>query len=294
MNVGVELYLAATLICALGLPHGALDPVVAYRYRLFQHMSGALAFVVGYLAVCGLCLWVWSRSPGWALIGFLCYSALHFGRDLSSQIKWGGLPYGMWVLALPTLTWRAETLAIYQQLTGDELSALRALRVNDVFMCLSLGWFIYDLIRSAPSWLKAAELNALHDVVIQQRPLSIRVPLELGALLICAFLFDPLWYFVIFFCVLHSPRHLYAELNVLTPRVLKIAVMVMVGFTCATLGLVALASAWLQVTLSALDAFTYRAIFIGLSALTVPHMLLLEWARWRGSAGRLASTSSDS
>ena len=81
INMDAELIIAAIAISVLGLPHGALDPWVAWRAKLFETSLGLLSFLVSYIALCLVGLGAWSIAPTCSLIAFLSYSALHFGRD---------------------------------------------------------------------------------------------------------------------------------------------------------------------------------------------------------------------
>jgi Brp/Blh family beta-carotene 15,15'-monooxygenase len=203
----------------------------------------------------------WYLSPLVSLVIFLGYSAIHFGRDWSKITSFGGAPYGCLVIGLPACFHPVEIQSIYQMITAD-LGAGHVLTVNWIFIICVVTYLLMTLLvgslRRLPhyAWLEALSLTA------------------------CAYLCSPLWYFVIFFCILHSPRHLISELGSLTESHRIKAIIVMVVITIITLGFVALFGVQLRVELSTLETFTYQAIFIGLSVLTVPHMLLMEWVRY--------------
>jgi Brp/Blh family beta-carotene 15,15'-monooxygenase len=83
----------------------------------------------------------------------------------------------------------------------------------------------------------------------------------------------PLIYFVIYFCALHSPRHflLTADQLDLTPlQGLRAAWPILV----VTLAMTALGVIVLAVFTPAFEPATLQIVFIGLAAVTVPHMLL--------------------
>lgn len=108
------------------------------------------------------------------------------------------------------------------------------------------------------------------------RPRSIQaVALEVGAIWVAAALLPPLLAFVAYFCLLHSQRQVTETLAV-SPRrkdALWSAAAIMVVSLCgAVLGLALLAArAPGDVTGAVL-----QTVFIGLAALTVPHMLLVQ------------------
>jgi len=180
---------ATILVCLFGLPHGALDPFVAYQHKLFKGRVGALLFLLSYIVLCVLILSLWLWAPRFTLGLFLAYSALHFGRDWEYLIGWGGVAYGLLVIGLPQVLHPEETRVIFTYLTSHlELGMLNIVGVG--FTLIGLGMIS----------LRATLLNKAAWG-------------ELVVLASLAKLCTPLWYFVIFFCVFHSPRHLYITLK---------------------------------------------------------------------------------
>jgi len=57
-----------------------------------------------------------------------------------------------------------------------------------------------------------------------------------------------------------------------------IAYVVMLLLTIITLGVAAVSGAHIEKYYESVNIVMYQVIFIGLAALTVPHMCLLEWA----------------
>jgi Brp/Blh family beta-carotene 15,15'-monooxygenase len=103
---------------------------------------------------------------------------------------------------------------------------------------------------------------------------------ELALIPAAAFLLPPLVHFLVYFCAVHSPRHFLSASAALGlgPGGGALAAL---PITLATLvGAGALAAALLAAGVPA-DAVALRAVFIGLAALTVPHMLLVDrvWRR---------------
>ena len=63
VTIHAELMIAAVAISVLGLPHGALDPWIAWRAKIFETPLGLLSFLAGYIALCLIGLGVWSIAP---------------------------------------------------------------------------------------------------------------------------------------------------------------------------------------------------------------------------------------
>ena len=101
---------------------------------------------------------------------------------------------------------------------------------------------------------------------------------ELLLLVAAAALLPPLWYFVLYFCALHSPRHLLAEFRRLSGPQRRYAALTLLVTTLAALLIAAASGVHLQQFYESVNVMLYPLVFIGLAALTVPHMCLLEWA----------------
>jgi Brp/Blh family beta-carotene 15,15'-monooxygenase len=88
---------------------------------------------------------------------------------------------------------------------------------------------------------------------------------------------QPLIAFTVYFCGMHSLRHLLRTqqyVNLPVSRLLWICLLPMLG----TSALVALG--WLYLPTSSYDSRILQFVFVTLAALTVPHMLLVDRARY--------------
>jgi Brp/Blh family beta-carotene 15,15'-monooxygenase len=122
---------------------------------------------------------------------------------------------------------------------------------------LSIGALISGLFLVRRSWLCAAELATL--------------PLLAWAL-------PPISFFVVYFCGLHSPRHFLEVIGWLQMRA-NVVSAVALGITLATLS--SCAAAFMMLPSVSPDVRLVQIVFIGLAALTVPHMILLRKVGWR-------------
>ena len=68
-------------VSLFGLPHGALDPLIAQRAELWTGPLGFIAFNAAYIAIAALTVAIWLLVPAIALAGFLLISAWHFAGD---------------------------------------------------------------------------------------------------------------------------------------------------------------------------------------------------------------------
>ena len=250
----LSLILASCLISLVGLPHGALDPVVASRCGLIRDLRSSLWFLAIYVGIVCLVIGFWLALPSLALVLFLIISSLHFGRDWRHKISFGGFAYGAFLMGLPGWSYPQE--------------------VEQIF-----GFLIFQSSALAP--LLALQTLGLIGgllLIIDHKNLSILRLSELFGLALCAFVLEPLWYFVVYFCGLHSPRHLVTEFRTMEKELRFVAYIVMLGLTIVTLGVAAVSGSHMEKYYESIDIVIYQVLFIGLAALTVPHMCLLEWA----------------
>lgn len=245
------------LIAMLGVPHGALDPWIAQNLGLKKTPKNTLLFLITYIAIAAVIVAVWAVAPAVCLSGFLLVSAFHFAGDWKTKglLHW---PAGALLLLMP-IGFQTELVAqIFEQLSGPagyELAYTLAL----------------------PKWLLAGLLASLL-IAFGFRKQWLTVS-ELLVLLIIAARTPPLVYFALYFCLLHSPRHLMALFRSAGNTAHRHLINMMVLFTLATLMLAGFL-AWLWADLP-LDSMVMRLVFIGLAALTVPHVLLIALAQLR-------------
>lgn len=249
----ISLLLAMILLVLTGLPHGALDPVLAYRHHVYTSKWGAFGFYATYLGITLLALATWIYQPVVSLLCFLAYSMVHFGRDWQHELPFKGLAYGCIILGSPAL--------------------FHSQQVHEIFQIISFG--------HSPEWLvHALQISVGLGMALMlptKSQLSKKLWLEQIGLFCAAIIFEPLWYFLIYFCFLHSPKHLLEEWKHLSHLQKKVAIKVMVTITFATCLLVLVLSQQLSSVEVTFSELSYQAMFIGLATLTIPHMLLMAW-----------------
>ena len=239
LGVGVVLF---------GLPHGGLDPAVAYR--AFPHLAGygwqSFALLYSLIGLMYGCLW-W-RWPGTVLISFLCISAVHFGSDWKGRgTWWSRLAYGTTVVTLPVMFHAEEVTRIYAALGATNGAAI-----------LDLSKFL--LFAAMPAALIGALTQRRRDLV------------ELLAIAVGGLALEPLVFFICYFCFLHSPRHLLG-----TARDMGLRDWRAIGKSVAPSLLGAVGGGlvfWAMMPTVGADERLLRVVFIGLAALTLPHMIL--------------------
>lgn len=259
MNPQQVLWLAALLIVLLGVPHGALDSIFAKELLQITSRLSWAGFAVCYLLLAAGVVALWWVSPLLFLVGFLGISVLHFSGDPAPGTAFlSRFLYGGSVVVLPTLGHADEVGSLFSLLVGVEA----ALPVTAALHLMAWPWLAALALVAVASgrrdWLLALEITAVGSLVLAAPPL-------LG--------------FAVFFCGMHSLRHILRtqKYSGFTPqRLALVAVFPML----AVLSMAALGWAWLPD--SPVNERVLRFLFVALAALTVPHMLLVERVRFTG------------
>lgn len=249
-------------VVTLGVPHGGLDHLTG-RELLKTRFSFAwgLLFFPAYLAAASLVATGWFLLPFETAIAFFVVSAWHFGlEDDRTRVDSPVLDHlcasavGGLVIWIPALAQPARVTAILQTIVpANFLSAMDIVGVTQVIACVlvPVAFVVF-----------ARDLNRK-----QWRRLTRNV-----CFLLLFGLADPLVSFGIYFCGWHSVRGLGRLARVHNKTAMQLAV----STAPLTLGAIALAlvGMWLWSAGQTLSDATSRSLFIGLSAIAVPHLVL--------------------
>ena len=255
-----ELLVAGALIALLGMPHGAFDVVFARKLFGVADLQGWAMFSLLYLGLAEVVVGFWFVAPTAFLCAFLLCSALHFGGDpAAGTSKFTRGLYGGAVIVLPAL-WHGPEL---QRLLGMVAGPASAASIAPVLSQLAVPWLgataLSCLLLARTSRMAASELIAL-------AALSVTAP--------------PLVAFTMYFCAMHSPRHILRALGSFPHSEVRNALMMALWPTLAVLAvLAALAVTGRLSGGRSTPQWVMQIVFVGLAALTLPHMVLLERAR---------------
>lgn len=248
--LGVQVAILAFGVLVFGLPHGALDPLIARRAGLTPGRAGVIAFHLAYGAAALVVLMIWMAAPLAALIGFLGYSAYHFAGDWTRGLA-PRLALGAAVLSLPCLAHADDVGAIYALLSGEAGNAVAAVQN-----------------RLWPFWIGIIAFAGVSFA----RQGRISAALELAMLVTTALVLSPLLFFAAYFCALHSPRHFLALWRRFTDRRAP-AICAAVYTGLAAVMAIGAAIAFRPADLN-VSALGLQTVFIALAALTAPHLIL--------------------
>jgi len=240
-------------VIVLGVPHGSLDVLFASQtYRLI-HMTDWFKFIVYYVVAALAVILVWLAVPTIFFIAFLILSAMHFSDDLNQDdFKILKLSYGTAIITCTSLFFSTELIDLYARIIQ---------------------------IEAATKIVKATQLISIPALLIIvahlfNKKINVRTKLEL--LFTCAIflLLNPLLAFGIYFCGMHSARHLirsriflasFSRQTFLSALIFPTIAVIMAGLLI-----------WWAGPQKPLEIEVIRIIFVGLAALTVPHAWVLK------------------
>lgn len=251
---------ALLFVVLIGLPHGAFDGAIANHLGAGRSLTTAVKFIASYCATAALVIIAWMAFPGVMLALFLISSMVHFGwGDATAKsapafaiqlLLHGGLPiFGIIYFH------QSDVAPLFDAMT-DGASGL-ALALSGIM---------------APVMALLAVLYGL--LACRQPQLRLRFA-EFILLAVLVAILPPLVGFAIYFCVIHTGRHMRRIWHVLASTTSPTGLYTQAaGFTLASWLLGGLAFLWLDS--GSLEAELLKVIFIGLAALTVPHMILVD------------------
>ena len=256
--------IALFFVVLIGLPHGAFDGAVAVYLGVGQTIRSLLVFCAGYCLLAAVVILLWMQFPAAMLIAFLLISAVHFGwGDATSNNRLGF----------------AIQVVIHGALPVFGIAVFHADEVRSLFNLISDGsaspaLFLAQLI----CWLVAGLLPVYAVLAWRDPSMRWRFIEGIGLVIAMAFL-PPLVGFALYFCLFHTARHMahiWQNLRAVMP--VRQVYWQAAIFTMLSWGAGLLVFMWLDS--GDITADLMRVIFVGLAALTVPHMILVDgWLR---------------
>ena len=270
-SVYLQSLAAAVGIVFFGLPHGAVDTLVAHKLKLTKNPFRLAGFLVAYLGLAAVAVAFWLVAPTAALLTFLLISAWHFGGDWSPTIVgFDRFIVGVALLCTTTLFHQDDVATIFASLV----------EATDADLLAS------SMFAIACTLLPVAACLPFKPEIRSTAP---RVPII--ATLTAALVLPPLLFFLAYFCWYHSPRHLEESLTGMrslpVPKVLRS----ILGHMLVAVPVMATASHFTQNAEHLVQSAWLQFGFVGLFALTVPHLVLEEIRKARTADALVASNS---
>ncbi|MBN08020.1 MAG: hypothetical protein CMM45_09330 [Rhodospirillaceae bacterium] len=267
-NLGLVNLIALLAIVVIGLPHGAADGAIAGHLGYTNRFSSAFKFFSAYSILAALVVLFWLAFPTITLIGFLVISIIHFGLDAAHtkhrEMRWLQVyAHGCAIIVGISQSHKAQVHSIYSFLIGNDL--------GPIWILIDLFFALFIVVLLVYLWQAITNRDWRRGF------------LELMVLLIVFSQLPPLVGFALYFCCLHSVRHfrsIWRSLRLSLP-LWKICRQIAL-FTALSWSLGAF-MIWIGMAHTTADVALVRVIFIGLAALTVPHMILVD-VLYRGSS----------
>jgi Brp/Blh family beta-carotene 15,15'-monooxygenase len=253
-TLATQLLFLVPTIAVLGLPHGALDLPIAQALWPLDGWRGKMRFGALYIGLTVTVIAVWVLTPGPALFAFLLYSAFHFSGDWDDATLFLRVTGGVATIGAPALFWQEEVSDLFAFLAPAPAAGLAA-----IYLAYTGG----------------AALACYIATLAMQPASRTRAAVEQAIIWIAAACLSPLVYFILYFCSLHSLRHLNDALQSVenTRKALRVAAILSAMVIVAALisfGVLQTAETFV------LKQSIMQVVFIGLAGLTVPHMLLID------------------
>ena len=256
-------------ILSVGISHGAMDNYKGKKLLLIYKINNKSIFFIIYILISAFVILFWNFYSSLTLLFFLLVASYHFGREDTSFLHNGNsnldqlfyLIKGSMIVFAPLFFHFDETLKIFETLfLGKEILIFLKNEhwIINIFLGLSILGYFYFVYK-----------NKLKDFEI--------LFLDMLNILILNYVFTPLIAFTIYFCFLHSIRHIISISYELNPSNfldgVKAFIKKALPLTIVTAVLYLLAIVFLSNSYGLNDVII-KVIFIGLASLTFPHILL--------------------
>ncbi len=265
----IILFICLFLILSIGISHGALDNYKANKLLTIYKLKSKAIFFAIYIFISALVIFIWNLYSSYALLAFLIVASYHFGLEDTSFLHKGNsfldhifyLIKGSLIIFTPLFFHFDETLKIFEVLMVSKIF-LTFLEfehwIINVCLFISILGYFYFIFK-----------NQFKDFEI--------LLLDMLSIIILNYIFSPLIAFTIYFCFLHSIRHIISlsyelDKNDFSNGV-KIFIKKALPLTLVTAILYLFATFVLSKSYGLNDVII-KVIFIGLASLTFPHILL--------------------
>lgn len=260
------------LILIIGVSHGAYDHIKGRSLLKIYNINNIFIFYLSYILVGLIVIFTWFVTPSISLLIFLIFASFHFGKEDSQfLLKKRSITYliffvfkGLLIVTAPLYFNFVETINIFKLLLIENENFYRYLdwmeSKNILITLISLSFLVNILLTIVN--FKISNLTLLLDFV---------------SILILNYFLSPLVAFTIYFCFLHSIRHIIAIANEVNNRnfydglkefIKKASTLAIVTVILFILALI------ITYNYFEINDAILKIIFIGLASLTFPHILL--------------------
>tara|TARA_B100000787_G_scaffold170046_1_gene163620 strand:+ start:565 stop:1395 length:831 start_codon:yes stop_codon:yes gene_type:complete len=255
-------YFALFAIVVIGLPHGSLDGAIA-SFLGFKSIKSFSKFLFLYVFISIVVILFWFYYPLISLFLFLFISIYHFGSCDAGTIKNKfnrlimSIAHGGSVVLGVVYFHKFTSFKIFEYLSGP-----------DVYLFIHLADYFFYLILL---------FVCIYFYLCLKNNHLFKKFMEIPLMLLIAYFAHPLVSFSIYFCCIHTPRHIIDVIKNLKQKnfnykkiILTTIIFTMLSWLLGLIGYLYL------LTNSGNSESILKVIFIGLAALTLPHMILVD------------------
>ena len=260
------------LILIIGVSHGAYDHIKGRSLLKIYNINNIFIFYLSYILVGLIVILTWFVTPSISLLIFLIFASFHFGKEDSQfLLKKKSITYsiffvfkGLLIVTAPLYFNFVETINIFKLLLIENENFYRYLdwieSKNILITLISLSFLVNILL-----------------IIVNFKISNLTLLLDFASILILNYFLSPLVAFTIYFCFLHSIRHIIAIANEVNNRnfydglkefIKKASTLAIVTVILFILALI------ITYNYFEINDAILKIIFIGLASLTFPHILL--------------------
>ena len=248
----IDSYLPVIIILMFGVPHGAADTYLAKKIGLTCNIFKTILFVAGYVMVAFLFFAVWHLNSLLFLFIFFIISVYHFSNDhyFNSSVLERLSSHSI-ILFASFITKENEVYTILRSILKNDADT--AIFVHSIQFIFYLSFIIY-----------------LSSYFISSK----KVLIEVFIMLAVSIVFNPIWYFTIYFCLLHSYKNFKSIFYLIGPNIKNYSSM----FFNTILVYIVFVITFIfhEKGLFAVEEIVIRNMFILLACLSVPHIFFQE------------------
>jgi len=257
LDIETQLLIASSVISLAGLPHGAADAWLAQRVGIIKTFQNFFTFLISYTLIALLIIFFWMIYPTISLAIFLIISAWHFGDDERLGLIFSTrLSSGVVIVSVPLIFHSNEVLSLYEILIGN--SANYILTAQKILFYFSCCYLTYNFVFSYNYFKTVRNIYSLMLYGI----LSSILP--------------PILYFTVYFCCAHSFQHMSRIWDMTTHNDRSRLLIAVTLLTAVVISFALLIYYWLIRSGINFEVVNVKVLFVGLAALSVPHILLVD------------------
>ena len=260
------LYTCLFLVLTIGISHGSLDNLKGKKLLQLYNINNMAYFYLGYVFLSLFVIIFWLFFPSLLLILFLIIASYHFGKEdseflcISKGLFFDILFFlkGSIVISAPLIFQKSKTLEIFDTI---------GMNTELIIFSSDLLVIIFVLLSILSSFIIVSSVRNLYALVLV---------LDLMAILVLNYFLQPLLAFTLYFCFLHSIRHsisLMYELDNNLTKSIPIFFKKSLPLTLLTGVLFVIIFILLMSEYDVSNSIN-KVVFIGLAALTLPHITL--------------------